>query len=71
MDQQPNYRRRRIAAVIAAFALLVVANHDRPTFGTLSIGFDTDRGPQVEAQLAPPLDAMAAAAVYAADRLIH
>lgn len=71
MDQPPNYRRRRAAAVIAALALLVVANHDRPTFGTVSIDLDSDRLPRVEAQLAPPLDAVAAAAVYVADRLIR
>lgn len=61
MDQQPNYRRRRLGVMIAALSLLAVANHDRPTFGVLSIDVDGDHVPQVSAELAPALDAVALA----------
>ncbi len=71
MDQQPNYRRRRAAVAAAALALLVLANRDEPTFGTLSIAFDGGHAPRIDAALAPPLDALAAAATFAAERLVR
>lgn len=69
MDQQPNYRRRRAAVAAGALALLAIAHHDEPTFGTLSIALDTDRAPRIEAALAPPLDAVAVAATFVAEQL--
>jgi hypothetical protein len=74
MEEQPNYRRRRLGVVIAALALLVVANHhDRPTFGVLAIGMGEDHRPQVSAEWAPTMEAIAmavaaVAAEIAADR---
>ena len=69
MDQQPNYRRRRAALFAAGLALFAVAQNHRPTFGTISIDFDADRAPRVDATLAPPLDAVVAAMVFAAEQL--
>ncbi len=69
MDQQPNYRRRRLGVMIAALALLAVANHDRPSFGVLSIGFDGEHAPQVSAERAPALDAIAMAVAAVAEEI--
>ena len=60
MTQPPDYRRRRIAVAMAAAALLVVAQRETPTLGTVSISLDETRAPRVDARLAPPLDAVAA-----------
>ena len=71
MEEQPNYRRRRVGVVVAALALLVVANnHDRPTFGVLKIDVGDDHRPQVSAELVPVLDAVATVVASVAAEIV-
>ncbi|MEH3047490.1 hypothetical protein [Sphingomonas adhaesiva] len=68
----PELRRRRLALALLALSMLAMSDlRDRPVIGTLSLSFDLDRAPRVEAVLTPPLATAAALLADVADRLIR
>lgn len=69
MDDERDFRKRRIALAVATAGLLVLADNHPPRIGTISITLDDTRRPHVDAALAPPLDTVAAVAVMAMERL--
>lgn len=71
MDQQPDYRRRRIAFATAAIALLAFANRPDPTpmIGVIEISTDDDGPVRMKAAAAPLIAGAATLATWATERL--
>jgi hypothetical protein len=71
MDQQPNYRRRRIAFATAAIALLALTNRPDPTpmVGVIEIAASDDGPIRVKAAAAPLMVGVATLASWASEHL--
>ncbi|UVO51097.1 hypothetical protein M0208_11415 [Sphingomonas sp. SUN019] len=73
MDQQPNYRRRRIAFAAAAIALLALTNRPDPTpmIGVIEIAASDEEPPRMKAEAAPLIAGAATLASWAAEHIMR
>lgn len=72
MTPPPELRRRRLALALLALSVFAVSDlRDGPVLGTVSLSFDLDRAPRVEAALVPPLATVVTLLGDAAQRLIR
>lgn len=71
MDQQPNYRRRRVAFATAAIALLAFTNRPdpMPDIGVVEIAASDDGPVHVKAAAVPLATGAAALVSWATERL--